>query len=149
MRVSTNSCTSFGVMLPVAMVFLLFLCVSQVFVQMFETLGPKPLVVRQPISDILERRGGNPAWPPLRRSRMSLIGCRTTSGFGPRVSNIWTNTCETHRKRRKTMATGSITPKEVHELVLTRIFDAPRKLVFKAWTDPEIVAQWRGAASLY
>ena len=47
------------------------------------------------------------------------------------------------------MATGSITPKEVHELVLTRIFDAPRKLVFKAWTDPEIVAQWRGAASLY
>ena len=42
------------------------------------------------------------------------------------------------------MATGSITPKEGHELVLTRIFDAPRELVFKAWTDPEIVAQWWG-----
>ena len=42
------------------------------------------------------------------------------------------------------MATGSITPKEEHELVLTRVFDAPRKLVFKAWTDPKIVAQWWG-----
>jgi len=42
------------------------------------------------------------------------------------------------------MATGSITPKEGHELVLTRIFDAPRELVFKAWTDPKIVAQWWG-----
>jgi uncharacterized protein YndB with AHSA1/START domain len=42
------------------------------------------------------------------------------------------------------MATGSITPEEEHELVLTRVFDAPRKLVFKAWTDPKIVAQWWG-----
>ena len=42
------------------------------------------------------------------------------------------------------MATGSIMPKEGHELVLTRIFDAPRELVFKAWTDPKIVAQWWG-----
>jgi len=42
------------------------------------------------------------------------------------------------------MPTGSITPKEGHELVLTRIFDAPRELVFKAWTDPKIVAQWWG-----
>ncbi len=42
------------------------------------------------------------------------------------------------------MATGSITPKEGHELVLTRIFDAPREMVFKAWTDPKIVAEWWG-----
>ena len=27
------------------------------------------------------------------------------------------------------------------ELVLTRVFDAPRELVFKAWTDPKQVAQ--------
>jgi uncharacterized protein YndB with AHSA1/START domain len=31
-----------------------------------------------------------------------------------------------------------------HELVLTRIFDAPRELVFKVWTDPAHVAQWWG-----
>jgi uncharacterized protein YndB with AHSA1/START domain len=32
----------------------------------------------------------------------------------------------------------------IHELVLTRVYDAPRALVFKAWTDPEFVAQWWG-----
>ena len=30
------------------------------------------------------------------------------------------------------------------ELVITRIFDAPRELVFKAWTDPKHLAQWWG-----
>ena len=29
-------------------------------------------------------------------------------------------------------------------LVITRIFDAPRELVFEAWTDPKHVAQWWG-----
>jgi uncharacterized protein YndB with AHSA1/START domain len=31
------------------------------------------------------------------------------------------------------------TPKD---LTLTRVFNAPRSLVFKAWTDPKLVAQW-------
>jgi uncharacterized protein YndB with AHSA1/START domain len=30
------------------------------------------------------------------------------------------------------------------ELVITRIFDAPRRLVFKMWTDPEHLARWWG-----
>jgi uncharacterized protein YndB with AHSA1/START domain len=30
------------------------------------------------------------------------------------------------------------------ELVFTRVFDAPRDLVFEAWTDPKHVAQWWG-----
>ena len=29
-------------------------------------------------------------------------------------------------------------------LVITRVFDAPRSLVFKAWTDPEHVMRWWG-----
>lgn len=29
-------------------------------------------------------------------------------------------------------------------LVMTRVFDAPRELVFRAWTDPEQLAQWWG-----
>ena len=33
---------------------------------------------------------------------------------------------------------------ENRELVLTRIFDAPRDLVFQAWTDPKHLAQWMG-----
>src|SRR3954464_2525826 len=30
------------------------------------------------------------------------------------------------------------------EIVAVRVFDAPRELVYKAWTDPEHVAQWWG-----
>lgn len=29
-------------------------------------------------------------------------------------------------------------------LVITRVFDAPRSLVFKVWTDPKHLAQWWG-----
>ena len=28
------------------------------------------------------------------------------------------------------------------DVLITRIFDAPRELVFRAWTDPERLAQW-------
>lgn len=30
------------------------------------------------------------------------------------------------------------------ELVITRVFDAPRELVFRAWTEPEHFARWFG-----
>jgi Activator of Hsp90 ATPase homolog 1-like protein len=30
------------------------------------------------------------------------------------------------------------------ELILTRIFGAPRSLVFRAWTDPQHMARWWG-----
>ena len=30
------------------------------------------------------------------------------------------------------------------EVVITRIFDAPRSLVFKAWTEPEHMVKWFG-----
>jgi len=32
------------------------------------------------------------------------------------------------------------------DLVMTRVFDAPRELVFKAWTETKRVAQWWGPA---
>lgn len=32
------------------------------------------------------------------------------------------------------------------ELTITRVFDAPRWLVFRAWTDPEQLARWWGPA---
>ena len=31
-----------------------------------------------------------------------------------------------------------------HEVLITRVFDAPRERVFKAWTDPEEIAAWYG-----
>jgi uncharacterized protein YndB with AHSA1/START domain len=30
------------------------------------------------------------------------------------------------------------------ELVITRVFDAPRELVWKAWTEPELLKKWWG-----
>jgi uncharacterized protein YndB with AHSA1/START domain len=30
------------------------------------------------------------------------------------------------------------------DVLITRIFDAPREQVFKAWTDPDEVAAWYG-----
>jgi uncharacterized protein YndB with AHSA1/START domain len=41
---------------------------------------------------------------------------------------------------RTAVATKSAAP----ELVITRVFDAPRRLVFKAWTQPEHLARWWG-----
>jgi uncharacterized protein YndB with AHSA1/START domain len=34
-----------------------------------------------------------------------------------------------------------------HELVITRTFDAPRALVFRAWTTPEHMVRWMGPNS--
>lgn len=33
------------------------------------------------------------------------------------------------------------------QITITRVFDAPRELVFKAWTDPDHVAEWFGPAA--
>ena len=42
-----------------------------------------------------------------------------------------------------TTATNS-TAAEKRELVITRILDAPREVVFKAWIDPKQMAKWWG-----
>jgi uncharacterized protein YndB with AHSA1/START domain len=34
------------------------------------------------------------------------------------------------------------------DVLITRIFDAPREQVFKAWTDPDEVAAWYGPAHM-
>src|SRR5262245_3539178 len=44
---------------------------------------------------------------------------------------------KTHEPGTTTLAM----PSEL-EVVMTRVFDAPRDLVYEAWTDPEHVTQW-------
>ena len=36
------------------------------------------------------------------------------------------------------------TVEETERMVVTRVIDAPRELVWKAWTDPQYVMQWWG-----
>jgi uncharacterized protein YndB with AHSA1/START domain len=40
--------------------------------------------------------------------------------------------------------TGVAPEKREREVVITRVFDAPRELVFNAWTDPKIMKEWYG-----
>ena len=42
------------------------------------------------------------------------------------------------------MATKKSTTSREPTFTLTRIFDAPRELVFKVWTDPKHIAKWWG-----
>jgi uncharacterized protein YndB with AHSA1/START domain len=41
------------------------------------------------------------------------------------------------------------TVNETERMVVTRIFDAPRELVWKAWTDPKYAMQVVGAERFY
>ena len=48
--------------------------------------------------------------------------------------------------------TSTVAEAGERELVITRIFDAPRHLVFQAWTEPDRVARWwgpQGFATVY
>jgi uncharacterized protein YndB with AHSA1/START domain len=40
------------------------------------------------------------------------------------------------------MTTANPAPTSDRELVLTRLIDAPREKLFKAWTKPELLKQW-------
>jgi uncharacterized protein YndB with AHSA1/START domain len=40
--------------------------------------------------------------------------------------------------------TSNVDSSLTRELVITRVFDAPRSLVFKAWTQPEHMMRWWG-----
>jgi uncharacterized protein YndB with AHSA1/START domain len=41
---------------------------------------------------------------------------------------------------------GAMTLPSDREIVLTRVFNAPRRLLFEAWTNPEHVKQWYGCS---
>jgi uncharacterized protein YndB with AHSA1/START domain len=48
------------------------------------------------------------------------------------------------------MSTTAVSPKvATHELNITRVFDAPRELVWKVWTDPEHMKNWAGPRQFY
>jgi uncharacterized protein YndB with AHSA1/START domain len=57
--------------------------------------------------------------------------------------SCWSNS----RKRRKEMPvassqTATVTLPTDEQILITRQFDAPKHLVFKAWTTPELVKRW-------
>src|SRR4029453_17854672 len=78
--------------------------------------------------------------------RTPPTGSSTIAGSGTRASTAWRRICLSCRERRRNMAvsTSATTTSAERELILTRVFDAPRSLVFKAWTEPEYLVRWWG-----
>src|SRR2546428_2671807 len=55
--------------------------------------------------------------------------------------------CRTSSRRRKEMAmtssgTATLTLPTDEQILITREFDAPKHLVYKAWTTPDLVKRW-------
>src|SRR2546426_8488738 len=48
------------------------------------------------------------------------------------------------RRTRMAEATSNRPTTTEEALVIERVFDAPRELVWKAWTDPEMLMKWTG-----
>ena len=87
----------------------------------------------------------------VRRCSPSTTGCARSSAPGTSVSTDST-TCSSSCTPRRTIPTttsnrhGSATvalPSDT-EILITRQFDAPASLVFKAFTTPELVKRWWG-----
>jgi uncharacterized protein YndB with AHSA1/START domain len=47
-------------------------------------------------------------------------------------------------EKKGNFATGAATNGEKRDVAITRVFDAPVELVWKAWTDPEYLMRWWG-----
>src|ERR1700733_13729041 len=60
--------------------------------------------------------------------------------------SYWQSSSERHWKTEMTdMTTSSravVTLPEPTQILITREFDAPRHLVYRAWTTPELVRRW-------
>src|SRR5712691_5070620 len=88
---------------------------------------------------------------------MRWTGSNATGASGKRASIAWTSICSNCKERRKTNRKGktmagkssAVQATTDREIVITRVLDAPRELVFKAWTDPQHVVHWWGAERFY
>src|SRR6266404_1976301 len=100
-------------------------------------------------------RSGGRAGSKPGRSRISTAGSRPIADSGRTASAAWRSispNCKPNRRRRSVAARNNLATSPVREpeertLVITRVFDAPRALVFKAWTDPATILQWMGPRS--
>src|SRR5207244_6057570 len=68
------------------------------------------------------------------RPRRAEGCCREVTGFASRSK----------LRKEHSMTTTSDTQPMTREVTLTRMIDAPRALLWAAWTEPKHVAQWWG-----
>src|ERR1700722_7975812 len=70
-------------------------------------------------------------------------GSSGIAGSGSRASIGWRNIWRNYKARSPEMSPGDSAAAD-RELTVSRVIDAPRPLVFKAWTDAAQVARWWG-----
>src|ERR1700756_4921871 len=68
-------------------------------------------------------------------------GCSRASARGMPGS---TDSTHTYAAKETNVSDSTPVIASDQEVLITRIFDAPREQVFKAWTDPDEVAAWYG-----
>src|SRR5207248_9711472 len=69
-------------------------------------------------------------------------GWSATASSGSRASTGSISICATYSGRKRSMAAGNSVSAPERTLVTTRIYDAPREAVYKAWIDPKQLARW-------
>src|SRR6266545_6959084 len=84
--------------------------------------------------------GGRAGCRPTRSTRPST-GCSRASGRG---RPGWTDSKRTCAEKESKMSDSTPAAAADQEVLITRIFEAPREQVFRAWTDPDAVAAWYG-----
>src|SRR5260370_19208967 len=79
---------------------------------------------------------------------MARTGSSDIAGSGSRALTASATICASSkpRRRRRNVAERNSSGAAANErtVVITRTFDAPRELVFKAWTDAKHLTQWWG-----
>src|SRR5918999_3997814 len=76
-----------------------------------------------------------------------MTGSRSTNVSGQSASTSSTPCWKSSKKRRKEMTmassgTATVTLPTDEQILVRREFDAPKHLVYKAWTTPELVKRW-------
>src|SRR5262245_27650391 len=77
-------------------------------------------------------------------SSPSTTGSRRSSASGRRASTAWPITSSKSKPGRSRMSRGTELAASDREIIATRVFDAPRELVYRMWTDRQHVARWWG-----
>src|SRR4051794_33627221 len=76
-----------------------------------------------------------------------MTGCSATSRRGPsasrRSATYWKSSSRGRQKvMQATSGTAVVTLQGETEMLVTREFNAPKHLVYKAYTTPELVRRW-------
>src|ERR1700737_1570945 len=69
-------------------------------------------------------------------------GWSGTASFGSKASIAWTSICVDYRGRTRSMAAANSVAAPERTVVAPQVFDAPRDVVYQAWTDPKQLGQW-------